>query len=73
MNTDKTCSDCGGQIEFLGQNRRVFQPDPETMTDGQFAEQVAAGMGGPFEEGVHGETSRMYQCTECDQLLEEIR
>ena len=52
------------------QNRRIFDPDPETMTDGQLAEQHAAQMGGPFEEGIHGWTTRTYECTDCGEQWE---
>lgn len=58
-------------MELVGEARRVFTPDPETMTDGQLAEQQAAQMGGPFEEGIHGATTRFFECPECGETAEE--
>ena len=64
------CSVCGGELELVRQTRQVFRPDPETMTDGQLAEQRAAQMGGAFEEGIHGVTTRVYVCKECGTRME---
>lgn len=69
MNETRDCGECGGDMEFVDERRRTLRPDPETMTDGQLAEQYAAQMGGPFEEGVHGVTERLYRCPECDRRL----
>lgn len=73
MTTTQTCTDCGGEMDCLGQRKRVYRPDPTTMTDGQMAEQMAAEMGGPFEEGIHGETTIAYRCSECGRSVEVVR
>jgi len=69
MSETRSCAECGGDLTFVDERRRTFSPDPETMTDGQLAEQYAAEMGGPFEEGVHGVTERLYRCSDCDRGL----
>lgn len=71
MSVKGTCPDCGGDLQLVDQQRRVFQPDPETMTDGQLAEQYAAQMGGAFEEGIHGVTTRVFECDECGKTVED--
>lgn len=71
MSRERTCSGCGEEMKLAGQFRQVFQPDPATMTDGQLAEQLAAEMGGPFEEGIHGTTTRVYECPECGVQRED--
>lgn len=70
MTSDVTCLECAVEMQQVGETRRTFEPDPETMTDGQLAEQYAAEMGGPFEEGVHGMTRRVYECPECGRQVE---
>lgn len=65
MTETETCAACSGEVELVRQTRQVFRPDPETMTDGQLAEQQAALMGGAFEEGIHGVTTRVYVCKDC--------
>lgn len=65
MSDDMSCTECSGKMKAVGRERHVFQPDPETMTDGQLAEQHAARLGGFFEEGVHGSTAQVYECREC--------
>lgn len=66
MVPDMTCPECDGELEYRHAEQKIYRPDPETMTDGQLSEQYAAEFGGPFEEGVHGETVHYLQCTSCD-------
>lgn len=71
MPSPMTCPDCGGELSVIGRERDVFRPDPETMTEGQMAEQMAAEMGGFYEEGVHGVITIRYSCDDCGAQWEE--
>lgn len=70
MTDHEKCQSCDGEVELLDRARRTYTPNPAEMTDGQLAEIRAAEMGGPFEEGVHGETISTYQCTECEDVVQ---
>lgn len=59
------CSDCSEPLVIVGTHKRVYEPDFETMTEGQWAEQQAAQEGGFFEEDVHGETLTAMYCFDC--------
>lgn len=59
------CPKCNQPMVALGQNRFTYEPDMQEMTEGQFAEQVAAQQGGFFEEGIHGETLTVSYCFGC--------
>lgn len=70
MATNRECPECGGSMKVVNEYREVFHPNPDTMTDGQLAEQMAARMGGHFEEGVHGTTVQVYECDDCQTQLQ---
>ena len=70
---EDACTECGGHLEYVGKNKRVYRTDPEMMTGGQMADQFAAELGGFFEEGVHGETTYIYACMNCGQRFEVSR
>ncbi|MFC6756359.1 MULTISPECIES: hypothetical protein [Haloarcula] len=70
MQPDDSCGECGGELTQVRAVRQLFEPDPTTMTDGQLADQLAAGMGGFYEEGVHGTTVRVFRCEDCGHRLE---
>ena len=71
MSGKQPCPKCGAEMKEISQYRHVFRPDPETMTEGQLAEQFAAEMGGAFEEGIHGFTSHRYRCEKCGEETEK--
>ncbi|MFD1586756.1 hypothetical protein ACFR9U_07165 [Halorientalis brevis] len=70
MPRTQPCPECGTGMEYQGNERRIFEPDPETMTDGQLAEQLAAKMGAHYEEGMHGVTIEYYHCPKCNEQVE---
>lgn len=59
------CPVCSDPMVLIGAHKRVYEPDMETMTEGQWADQQAAQQGGFFEEGVHGETLTALYCFNC--------
>lgn len=59
------CPGCSNPLTLIGSHKRVYEPDFETMTEGQWAEQQAAQQGGFFEEGIHGETLTVTYCFDC--------
>ncbi|MDG5775192.1 hypothetical protein QA599_01940 [Haloarculaceae archaeon H-GB1-1] len=63
--SDWECPNCSEPFVLVGTHKRVYEPDFETMTEGQWAEQQAAQEGGFFEEGVHGETLTAMYCFDC--------
>ena len=64
----ETCPDCGEDVAYLGTEQRTYRPDMNSMTEGQFADQVGAEMGGDFQEGIHGETVKKYLCESCEKM-----
>lgn len=70
MQQNETCGECGGELRRIRAVRSVFEPDPGRMTEGQFADQVAAQLGGFYEEGVHGTTVRVFRCVDCGHRRE---
>lgn len=62
---ERECPRCSTQLTKLGNHRWVGEPDPQAMTEGQYADQYAAKLGGFFEEGVHGEILTTIYCFEC--------
>jgi len=63
--TEWECPDCSEPFVLIGTHKRVYEPDFETMSEGQWADQRAAQEGGFFEEGVHGETLTVMYCFDC--------
>lgn len=59
------CPICEEPLVLIGTHKRVYEPDFETMTEGQWADQQAAQQGGFFDEGVHGETLKASYCFDC--------
>lgn len=59
------CPICEEPLVLIGTHKRVYEPDFETMTEGQWADQYAAQQGGFFDEGVHGETLKASYCFDC--------
>lgn len=71
MAPSQNCPECGGSLQLIGEERKVFDPDPSNMTEGEMAEQMAAQMGGAFEEGIHGSTISIFSCEECGETQME--
>lgn len=59
------CPSCSESLVRVGTHKWVYEPDSDTMTEGQWAEQQAAQEGGFFEEYVHGETLTAVYCFDC--------
>lgn len=59
------CPVCDKPLALIGTHKRVYEPDFESMTEDEWAEQQAAQQGGFFEEGIHGETLTASYCFDC--------
>ncbi len=62
------CPRCEEEMRKLGEDQFTYDADPKRMTEGQFADQLAAQQGGFFEEGIHGETITVTYCFDCRTL-----
>lgn len=60
-----TCSTCGNMMRIIGRDLVVYDADPVAMSDGEYADQLAAHLGGFFDEDIHGETISVSYCFDC--------